>query len=184
MATAPLFVDTLANLKSKIRLSGVPATSDADDIINEVILTVRSGFYRELGAARVAALVALPFSETPTTDDQILRAVANVTEVKWVRCELIRLLPTMFKDGNADATQVFHDEALFRDTTANELDQERLLCMEEIRQNLDLLAGDEEIASEASLRISSVEPECPSPLPGDTILPVHVKNALFKRRSL
>ncbi len=184
MATAPLFIADLATLKSKLRLSGVAATSDADDIVNEAILLVRSGFYRELGAPVVTTLLALSFSETPTTNDQIKRAVANSTEVKWVRAELIRMLPMSFMDGNADQAQVFQDEALFRDSSARQLDQERIRLETDIQQNLDLLRGAEDIATESTIRIHTVAPDCPRPLPGDTRLPVHVKNALFPRKCL
>ncbi len=184
MATAPLFIADLTTLKSKLRLSGIAAASDADDIVNEAILLVRAGFYRELGAAQVTATLALSFTETPTTNDQILRAVANSTEVKWVRVELMRMLPMAFMDGNADQAQIFQDEALFRDASARQLDQERIRLETEIQQNLDLLRGSEELATESTIRIDTVAPDCPSPLPGDTRLPVHVKNALFPRRCL
>jgi hypothetical protein len=190
LATAPLFVADLATLKSKIRLSGVAAANDAEDIINEAILTVRSGFYRELGAARTAVLVALPFNESPTTENEILRAVANITEVKWVRLELMRTLPTMFKDGTAEQNQIFQDEALFRDTTQQQLDADRLLCEQQIAENLDLLRGDESLGTESTIRVATpkvssgmVDPESVRPRPGDSILPEHVRDALFEERS-
>lgn len=190
MATAPLFVADLATLKSKIRLSGVASANDAEDIINEAILTVRSGFYRELGAARTAVLVALPFSESPTTENEILRAVANITEVKWVRLELMRTLPTMFKDGTAEQNQIFQDEALFRDTTQQQLDADRLLCEQQISENLDLLRGDESLGTESTIRVATpkvssgiVDPSTVRPRPGDSILPEHVRDSLFEERS-
>lgn len=192
MATVPLFIADLATLKSKIRLSGVPTTSDAEDIINEAILIVRQKFYRDLGTDRVAVLKAIAFSETPTTNDQVLRAVANSTEVLWVRCELMSMLPSMFMDGNADQSQIFQDEALFREAAANELEQSRMRCEMEIQQNLDLLRGDEEIASESTIRIDSPGVSRPvvdtrtasRPYPGDSILPAYVKQGLLRNRTL
>lgn len=192
MATAPLFVADLATLKPKLRLSGVPTTSDADDIINESILIARQKFYRELGIARVAELVALPFNENPTTEDQILRAVANSTEVLMVRCELMRIMPMMFMDGNADQNQIMQDESLFRETTSAQLEQMRLQCDLEIQQNMDLLAGDEEISSEGTIRIDTPGVSQPvidintaaRPYPGDSVLPAHLKRSLFRDRSL
>ena len=192
MATAPLFVADLATLKSKVRLSGVPTTSDADDIINEAILVTRQKFYRELGGSRITVLKAMAFTEAPTTDNQILRAVANSTEVLMVRCELMKTLPSMFMDGNAQQNQIMQDEALFRDNTSNELDQMRMQCEIEIQQNFDLLAGDEEIASENALRIDSPGVSQPvvdtrtaaRPYPGDSILPQYVKNQLLRNRTL
>ena len=192
MATAPLFVADIDTLKSKLRLSGVPTTSDADDIINEAVLVARQKFYRELGGSRITVLKATAFTEAPTTDNQILRAVANSTEVLMVRCELMKMLPMMFMDGNADQNQIMQDEGLFRDTTSNQLDQLRMQCEIEIQQNMDLLAGDEEIASENSVRIDSPGVSRPvvdtttaaRPHPGDSILPRYVKNALLRDRTL
>jgi hypothetical protein len=192
VATAPLFVADLATLKPKLRLSGVPTTSDADDIINEAILTVRQKFYRELGTSRITVLKAIAFVENPTTDNQILRAVANNTEVLWVRCELMCKLPMMFMDGNAEQNQIFQDEALFRETTANELEQARIRCELEIQQNLDLLRGDEEIASETTIRVDTPGTSQPvvdtttaaRPYPGDSILPGAIKRGLLRNRTL
>jgi hypothetical protein len=192
VATAPLFVADLATLKPKLRLSGVPSTSDADDIINESILVTRQKFYRELGGARITVLLAMAFTETPTTDNQILRAVANSTEVLMVRCELMRLMPMMFMDGNADQNQIMQDEALFRDTTSSQLEQMRMQCELDIQQNMDLLAGDEEIASETTIRIDSPGVSQPvidisaasRPYPGDSVLPGSVKDQLLRDRTL
>lgn len=176
MATTPLFAADVATLKSKLRLSGVPSVSDADDIINEAVLTVRAGFYRELGKTTVDAIVALPFVEDPTTDDEIKRAVANTTEVKWVRAELIRSLPMMFIDGSADQTQVYHDEALFRDASTAQLNEERVRLETDIEVNLALLRGEQSIGTEgAGLRAETVSPECERPHPGDTYLPRYTK---------
>lgn len=192
MATAPLFVADLATLKPKLRLSGVPSTSDADDIVNEAILVTRQKFYRELGSPRIAELVAMPFTETPTTNDEILRAVANSTEVLIVRCELMRTMPMMFMDGNAQQDQIMQDEALFRDSTSSQLEQMRMQCELDIQQNMDLLAGDQVIASETTLRIATPGVSQPvidistasRPYPGDSVLPGSVKDQLLRNRTL
>ena len=190
MATAPLFIADLATLTSKLRLSGVPAAADASDIINEAILVTRQKFYRELGVSRIAILGALAFTETPATENQILRAVANSTEVLMIRCELMRTMPMMFMDGNADQNQIMQDEALFRDTTSSQLEQARLACELEIQQNMDLLAGTEEIASETTIRVDSVGASDPvvdtrtvaRPWPADSVLTPAIKKALFEQR--
>jgi hypothetical protein len=192
VATAPLFIADLATLKPKLRLSGVPTTSDADDIINEAILVARQKFYRELGVSRVAALIALPFNENPTTENQILRAVANSTEVLMVRCELMRTMPMMFMDGNTQQDQIMQDEALFRDTTSAQLEQMKLQCELEIQQNLDLLIGDEDLASETTIRVDTPGVSQPvvdtrtasRPYPGDSVLPGSIKSGLLRNRTL
>lgn len=192
MPTSPLFVADVATLKSKIRLSGVPSTSDADDIINEAVLTVRAGFYRELGSTQIAAIQGITFVEDPASDDEVKRAVANVTEVKWVKAELMRAMPLMFMDGNAQQDQIFQDEALFRDASQRQLDQERIRLENEVEQAMELLRGDASIGSEGSIRIDSpTESQAvvdttryPAPRPGDTHLPLHLKHALYENRRL
>lgn len=176
MATVPLFVADLDTLKAKLRLSGVAAPSGAEEIINEAILTVRAGFYRDLGKSRIDTLLAISFTETPETNDEILRATASLTEVKWVRSELIRTLPMLFMDGNAQQAQIYHDEAAFRDASQRQLDAERERLLADVRDNLDVLSGDESIGSEVRrIRIGTVEPDYAPPRPGDTIQPYYTR---------
>lgn len=179
MTTPPLFLADLATLKQKLRLSGVASTSDADDIVDEAILTVRSYFYRELGTARVSQLVALPFNPVPTSEDEVLRAVANSTEVLWVKAELICHLPMMFMDGNTQQDQIFQDEALFRQAQQDQLEALRQKLLNQIQINLDLLSGDTELQNEPTVRTATIGPDCPRPQPGDTALPAHTKRDLF-----
>jgi len=172
MATAPLFVATVEELKSKLRLASIPAGQGADILFDETLLAVRTHFYRALGPARVAELAALPFNENPATEDEILRAVANTTEVKWMRMELMRVLPTLFKDSSADQHQVYHDEALFRETPGDQLSIERERLWSDIQENLELLRGDEELDEEVQgISASTPESDSTAPRPGQSVWP-------------
>ena len=109
---APLFVASEAVLKERLRLSAVPASAlDTEAIIDEAILLARVRFYSDLGAARTNALVLIPFSETPTTESGLLRAIANTTEVKLVYCSLLRMLPNTFMDASGDVNSRWNEEA-------------------------------------------------------------------------
>ncbi len=169
MATTPTFSASTALLKSQLRLTGQPAAGDGTAIFEAALLEAKSGFLRELGAARVAVLVALPFSENPTTADQALRAIANETELKWVRKILIRTLPTLFLDASADQNQIYQDEATWRGSPAGLLEEERLRLCNEIEANMDLLRADETIGDESEIRISSPQQTAVDPLPGGTL---------------
>lgn len=172
MASTPLFVTDVATLKSKLRLSGVPAASDADDIIDEAVLTVRAGFYRELGKTTVDQVLALPFVANPTTDNEVKRATANLIEVKWVRAELMRALPLMFMDGNADQTQIYHDEAAFREASQRQLDDERGRLMNDVENGLELLRGSSDPGhTQKNLFVTDISPDTTPQRPGDTIRP-------------
>ena len=168
MPQAPLFVANETTLRSQLRLSGVPASGDADAMISNAIMEVRGGFIRRLGLTRIDVLVAMAFSSTPTTDDESLRLVANVTEVKWVKSVLMRTLTSMFLDGSGGALQDYHNEAPFRSSGPFERDREIKRLLGEVEENLQLLEASETLASETEGHISIIEPAETPPLPGGT----------------
>ena len=159
MATPPLFVSSLAVLKEKLRLSGLPTGKDGEAILNEGILAAREKFHRRLGASRVTTLLALVFTETPTTHDEVLRSIANTTEVLLVRRELLCTLPVAFVDGNKPLT-IFGTEAPFRHLGPSDLQivKGKLDC--EIEENLQILEGSDSIGGEErGLQVAVIEPE-------------------------
>ena len=169
MVTTPTFIATTSLLQKQLRLSGLHKAGDGEAIFQSAMLEVKTGFIRELGSARVAVLVALSFSENPTTADQALRSVANQTELKWVRAVLIRTLPTLFLDASADKSQVWEDEGAFRSTPAGQLDVERERLENDVEINMGLLSAEESIGSEATIRLESPQQTAVDPLPGGTL---------------
>lgn len=140
MAT-PLFIVDEATLKAKLRLSAVPASAtDTESIFDEAILRARVKFYRELGPVRTNQIVALTFTELPTTDDEVIRALANTIEVKMVYCELLRLLPNTFMDASGDTNSRWQEEAPTRERGNFELNDELRRCEDEINSGLQELA--------------------------------------------
>lgn len=169
MAVSPVFVASTAVLKSKLRLSGVAATSDADDIIDDVILTVRTRLYKELGASRINSLKAITYVENPETANQLLRAEANIVETKACKAELMRALPMMFMDGNASQGQIYHDEAAFREASQMQLNEERTRLLTDVELGLESLRGSSDPGSDQKhLIVATISPDC-RPQPGDTI---------------
>jgi len=139
---APLFVTDEPTLKERLRLSAVPATAlDTEAIIDEAILRARVRFYTDLGADRANELAAISFSETPTTDEGILRALAFTTEVKLVYRELLRLLPNAFMDASGDVNHRWQEEAPVRERGAFELDEEIKRIENEIADAMMKLAA-------------------------------------------
>jgi hypothetical protein len=141
---APLFVTDEATLKSKLRLSSVPASAtDTEAIIDQAILDARVQFYIALGEIRVAAILATPFSETPTTEAGILRALASLTEVMMVRCYLLVHLPTTFMDASGDVNERWNTEAPLREKGVLDAEAEILACQNKIKENLLILAAND-----------------------------------------
>lgn len=175
MATSPVFVTSIDELKSKMRLSGLPSSGDGDAQFDEAVLLVRTGLYRELGATVIDSVLAIPFTENPVDDQGVRRATASSIEVKWVRAELMRLLPMMFIDGNANQRQVYHDEAAFREASQRQLDDERRRLMNDVEIGLELLRQSSDPGSDQQQIIAdSVEPDS-APRPGDTVVPWHLR---------
>lgn len=137
----PLFIVDEATLKMKLRLSAVPSSAtDTEAIFDEAILRARVRFYRELGVARTNAIVALVFTETPTTEDEVIRALANTVEVKMVYCALLSLLPNTFMDASGDVNHRWNEEAPTRERGSFELSDELRRCEGEIANGLQELA--------------------------------------------
>ncbi len=177
--TDPLFVADLATLKATLRLSGVPSgNTDTLAILDEAILRARLAFYRRLGQQRVGVLLATAFSANPTTEDQVLRALANTTETKQVYVELLRKLPNQWMDASGDANRRWNEEAPFRERGPTEGQQEIQRLLDEIEEDMEMLAGEEDLGEEASFKTFNGTPLCTPPRPGDSIR----HGGLFKRR--
>lgn len=162
--TDPLFIADLATLKTQLRLSGVPASAtDTNEIINQAILHARLAFYRRLGGQRVTTLLAIGFVDNPTTDDEILRAIANQTEATLVMCYLLRHLPHAWMDASGDINKRWNDEAPFREVGTEQVAERVTACESAIEENMQLLDGSEDIGDEVSIQTFDGTPDCPTP---------------------
>lgn len=174
--TNPLFVADLATLKAPLRLSGVPSSStDTLAILDEAILSARLTFYRRLGKQRVAALVGTAYNANPTTEDEIIRALANTTETKMVYAELLRKLPNQFMDASGDAFRKWNEEAPFRERGPADLQREITRLESEIEENMQMLAEEEALEEESLYKTFDGTPDCPPPRPGDSIRPFRLR---------
>ena len=113
MAVEPLY-NSKASVIEKLRMSD---TSDADTltVIDQVISTVRTDFFRRLTLERAIHIQGLPSVENPTTADGILRSVAETTEVYWIFHKLVCILPTMYIETQFAIKDNFDDTPITRD---------------------------------------------------------------------
>lgn len=170
----PLFASSTDLVKSRLRLTAVPDTSvDTLAIIDEAISWARLEFYRRLGRAQVADLVAITEVAEPTTDDEIRRTLATHTEIMLVRARLLRELPSIFMDASGDAHKTWNTEALFRERPRSSLDKEIDRLNVEIEQAMQILEddGDESPGDERTIFGFDGTPDDAhlNPLPGDSI---------------
>lgn len=113
MAVEPLYNDK-ATLIQKLRMTDTEDT-DTLTIIDQAISDVRLNFYRRLSPARAQEIADLSSVENPTTTDEILRNVAEVTEIYWVMHKLVCILPTMYIETQFAIQDSFDDVPITRD---------------------------------------------------------------------
>lgn len=168
--TNPLFVQDTPTLKAALRLTGVPSSStDTLAIIDESVMKARLSFYRRLGVTRVGQLAGITYNANPTTEDEVLRALANVVETKLVYVELLRKLPNQFMDASGTANRVWNEEAPFRERGATSAEKEVQRLLDEIEEDMQMLEGSEDLADETSIKTFDGTPLCRPPRPGDSI---------------
>ncbi len=168
VSVTPLFVPTRTQLVKALRLKGVPDAENAQDVIDEAISLVRTNIFQRLGSDRIATIRAISYSRTPTSDQDYLRLLAATTETKWVRVELMRVMPMQFVDGSA-ADQTWQNEAAFRAATFATIAAEAKRIRNEIDQALEILSGSFEIGADQSLKIKLIEATGTPDAPGDSI---------------
>lgn len=172
--TDPLFVQDLDTLKKLVRLSGVPASrEDTLAILDEAILNARLEFYRRLGRQRVTNLVGMAFVSNPTTEDEVVRALANVVETDLVYVQLLRKLPNLFQDASGDAQRRWNEEAPFRERGGTPLQKEIQTRLDKIEENMELLAEEESIPDETQIKTFDGTRLTRAPRPGDSLRPFH-----------
>lgn len=168
-----LFATSDAWIKARLRLSAVPDSStDTLAIIDEAILKARLEFYRRLGRTQVGNLLDTAEVAEPTTDDEVRRSMASLTEVKLVRVYLLRELPNAFMDASGDLNRRWNEEAPFRERPRSDREREILRLLDEIEQDMQILAesGDESPGNELTIFGFDGTPDFTPPLPGDSML--------------
>lgn len=165
---SPLFVTDTATLKARLRLSDA-TQSDALAILDEAVLRARVRFFRVLGDTRINQLLAVTFTDTPTTDEQAMRALASVVEVKMVYCTLMRLLPNAFIDSAGGVLRAWNEEAPVRERGVEDLEDEIRRCEREIASDLVALADDSFEDGCEDVQVFDGTADCPAPRIGQTL---------------
>lgn len=165
----PLFVQDVATLKKKVRLSNLGAEKiDATSILDDAMIRARVRFWQRLGEQRVNYLAAILPTSNPTTGDQILRALAETTEVALVRVELAHTLPLSWMDASGDQNKRWNEEAPFREMASDKV----IEALEaQIERDMSTLSGEEALGSQTTISWVDSTPQCAPPRPGDTLYP-------------
>lgn len=158
----PLFLVSIESLKARLRLSGMSEDKDIADLLDEAISAARFRFYRDLGLDCVTALLALTREQNPTTEDGLIRDLAELTEARLVRKELMGIAPLLFVDKSGNALSVWNEEGFTRGADPTDLGQVREVLESSIRDAMDILKEkalpDPITPGQASVTVWTTEP--------------------------
>lgn len=179
MATQPLFVASLEELKANLRLSGLDQkpNSDANELLEQALQSAIVRFYSELTEAQILAIQTTPFVEQPTSAAEAQRMLANLTEIRMVRLEAMRVMPVRFMDTIGSARQDWNQEAPLVDSLTEQEKQEELL-QTQIADAFSILSGEKDLSAvqPQGVRASTIGPtnsrfKGKVAVPGGTIFP-------------
>ena len=169
----PVFAPTEAWLKARLKLSTVSDTSvDTTAIIDQAILKARLMLNGSLGATRVAAIQAYTWSETPTTNEELLLAMAATCEVDMCRQHLLRNLNARWLEGSGNARFGWDEAPLMRQQGSFEIRAELQRLEKDIQFALNVLQGDITFGNfQRGGRVSVIGPSTDPPKPGRSVWP-------------
>ena len=139
MAVAPLFVADMDTLKQELRLTAVDSTNDSEQIFQRAVISARAAVFARLGETVANAWVAVAYSENPTGEQGVLRAVANLLEVELVFLRLLDSLPIFFMDDGGGTQQAWNEEGTFRGLDSDEREALKKTKRELVEEYFEML---------------------------------------------
>lgn len=158
MPLDPLYIPTRQAVLDSMRLTDAVNTP-AMTAVDNAIKSARVRFYKALGAARATAISGYAHADAPTSENDIVRANAEGLELKMIRMELLRTMPTAMLDSGAGRDRwntegILNDPGIANDAEINRLESE-------IATGLADLEGDDE-EDDSGLGVATIGPECPT----------------------
>lgn len=175
MAVLTLFISNIADVKARLRLSGVPAGVDADKMIEEAIRAARVFFYRRLSIDRITEIANFVQEMNPVTNDGVIRQLAEITELKAIRYELLRTMPTLFYDSAPTTQQMWNEEGMLRGTKPDEREMEMRRLEADLEQSINLLGGSELMPNETEATTSVFVSKSPNPRPYESVFGIPLR---------
>lgn len=143
-----------------------------DAVIDQAVLEARTELYSRLGATKIGEILAEPFTETPTTDAQLLIALGATTEIKIARRNLFSTLNPLWMEGSGSARHSWNETPLARQQGTREIEAELERLNADIDGALGLLSGAVAIGNDTRGGfVALIEPTDAPPLPGRSVWP-------------
>lgn len=170
---APLFCPDEEFLRKRLKLSTVSEASvDTDATIDQAVLQVRTDMYRSLGSQQIDSINQTTFTETPTTDAEVVKAIAASAEISWCRIYLLRTLSPRFLESSAGSRYEWNEAPLLRQQDGFDVAEEIKRLEIDVQSALDILRGDVDLGEDrrgGGARL--VEPKTTPRKPGRSIWP-------------
>lgn len=158
---APYFFDDIDELKGRLRLSAVPDSTDAQEIIEDALEQVQAGMAMRLGTDRLGELQDLfdtMATPSPTVDEEVNMAICRVLEVTWTRVILMDRLPMLWMDQSGGDREIYNQEGAFRGLSPTQLRDQMDRMEQQIQDWLNFLLGSED---ELEIGFTTCKPRCP-----------------------
>lgn len=171
MAASPLYVADMDTLKAQLRLTAVDSSDDSQAILDRGVRAARTQIYARLGSTVANAWTAVGYSENPTTEQGVLREVANLLEIELVFVHLLDNLPHFFMDDSGGTQHEWNETGAFRGYSAEERTELRRRKKDQIEEYFELLSGEDDLGDDSGINIHVGESEIdPKPTPGGSSL--------------
>lgn len=149
----PLFHDSFKDLTVALRLSGTDERADSTQVIKDALAAFKVELIRRMGFTDLSALQAISEVDTPTTTDELRRMAARMLEIKWVWCECIKRLQSMFADASGGAFQDFNEQGVWRQLDADDRRQLLRECQVDIENLFTLVLDEDTVGDHASIEV-------------------------------
>ena len=152
MQVRPLFHDDLETLKAALRLTGADTKGDAQAVIEDCVRGFKVWFARRAGFPRQLQLQGVTYTDDPSTELEAQRLAARVLEVKWVWCECLKRLQSMFADASGSAFAEYNDQGVWRQIDSFDRSVLQRQCLTEIESLMCFVMGDQGIGEDVDVQ--------------------------------
>lgn len=165
MAVNPIFYDSRETLLQALRLDKSCPGSSQEELLDQILLSVRARIFSCFGADRIAAIKSVPHTDDPVSDAEYKRTTAESMEFQMASKQAYLLLSAVFVDGGGAGLASWGDEAPYLVASTDQRLQLTDRLEVEIQQSISALGGCQSEALETPrIAIASTSNPCRPPV--------------------
>jgi hypothetical protein len=171
----PLFIPIRGDLEEALGLNGIDLNESRAAQLDSSIKVARTTFFRRLGSSTITLLISYTSTDSPSTSNEYLRAIAEDVELKLVKRELLQYYNHLLMEQGNGGVEAWNEDPFLRKFSSSDTAKEYEALTTSIEQDMSLLAGETSIGDETSVRSAILEPDIKPLPPGATTWPRSVK---------